>query len=126
MLRHRFFLVQSGEIYGGCAGFYDYGPNGTKLKNNIISQWRKIFINGNENVLELESSLLTPKKVFEASGHLQKFSDFMVKGKSETKIILQVHGQRRETGWRPGYRWQLVALEKSRLTEKPGRETECW
>ena len=86
VLRHRFFVVQSGEIYGGSAGFYDYGPNGTKLKNNIISLWRKIFVNGNENVLELESSLLTPKKVFEASGHLQKFSDLMVKGKSELNL----------------------------------------
>ena len=79
-LRSRFFISQTAEIYGGAAGFYDFGPNGTKLKNNIIKKWKKHFVDGNENVLELESALLTPKKVFQASGHLQKFADFMVKG----------------------------------------------
>ena len=75
-------MIQSGEIYGGSAGFYDFGPNGTKLKNNLVAQWRKYFVLGREDVLEMESSIITPKKVFEASGHLAKFSDFMVKGKA--------------------------------------------
>lgn len=82
-LRSRFFIAQTGEIYGGTAGFYDFGPAGAKLKNNIIQQWKRHFVSGNENVLELQSAIITPKRVFEASGHLQKFADYMVKGNTK-------------------------------------------
>lgn len=78
VLIRRFFVVPAFEIYGGTAGLYDYGPPGCALKENIESYWREHFIL-EENMLELGCTNLTPFKVLEASGHVAKFSDFMVK-----------------------------------------------
>ncbi|GJD08163.1 Glycine--tRNA ligase [Galdieria sulphuraria] len=78
LLKRRFFIAPSFEIYGGVAGLYDYGPPGTAVKNNIIQLWRQHFV-VEENMLELEGSCLTPDIVLRASGHVDKFSDMLVK-----------------------------------------------
>eukprot|EP00871_Galdieria_phlegrea_P000209 jgi/Galph1/1189/GphlegSOOS_G6051.1 len=78
LLRRRFFFAPSFEIYGGVAGLYDYGPPGTAMKNNMIQIWRQHFV-VEENMLELEGTSLTPDVVLRASGHIDKFSDFLVK-----------------------------------------------
>ena len=77
-LKKRFFFGQAFEIYGGVAGLFDYGPVGCMLKNNIIDIWRKHFIT-NDDMLEVECTMMTPAKVLEASGHAQRFADLMVK-----------------------------------------------
>lgn len=65
----------SAEIYfDNHAGFYEYGPMGNKIRLNIIDFWRKEFVNKN-NFLEISGSMILPKSVFEASGHLKKFDD---------------------------------------------------
>ncbi len=65
----------SAEIYSNnFAGFYEYGPLGQKIKLNIIDFWRKEFVQKND-FLEISGSLILPKSVFEASGHLKKFDD---------------------------------------------------
>lgn len=78
LLRRRFFIAPSFEIYGGIAGLYDYGPPGCAVKNNVLATWKQHFI-VEESMLELETSCLTPAPVLKASGHVDKFSDLMVK-----------------------------------------------
>jgi len=77
VIKRRGFIWPSFEIYGGNAGFYDYGPLGTSLKNNIISVWRKYFVT-REGFAEIDTPNLTPHEVFRASGHLEKFNDLML------------------------------------------------
>ena len=77
LARRRGFFWQSYEIYGGVGGFVTYGPLGAKLKQNIESKLREIFVN-KIGILEMESSIITPGKVFEASGHVDHFKEPMV------------------------------------------------
>ncbi|KAJ1652746.1 Glycine--tRNA ligase 1, mitochondrial [Dispira simplex] len=78
LLTKRFFYAPSFSIYGGVAGLYDYGPTGCALQNNILSLWRSHFVL-EEDMLELDCSILTPAEVLKTSGHVDKFSDWMVK-----------------------------------------------
>jgi glycyl-tRNA synthetase len=66
------------EIYGGVSGFFDYGPLGSHLKRNIEDAWRHLFVQG-EGMVELESTLIMPEQVFQASGHLAHFTDVLTK-----------------------------------------------
>jgi len=73
----RGFLWQSFEIYGGVAGFYDLGPLGVLLKNNIVELWRKYFVKQHQEfVVEIETPIITPAIVFRASGHEEHFTDY--------------------------------------------------
>ncbi|KAK8791157.1 hypothetical protein WA158_005788 [Blastocystis sp. Blastoise] len=74
----RMFVVPSFEIYGGIAGLYDFGPAGCALKANFINLWKRHFIL-EEEMLELECTNLTPYCVLKTSGHVDKFTDLMVK-----------------------------------------------
>jgi len=78
LLKRRFFYDQSFAIYGGVSGLYDFGPMGCALKANLIAEWRKHFVL-EEHMLEVECSMLTPEPVLKASGHVDRFADFMVK-----------------------------------------------
>ncbi|XP_068091219.1 glycine--tRNA ligase [Hyperolius riggenbachi] len=77
-LKRRFFYNQAFAIYGGVSGLYDFGPVGCALKNNIIQTWRQHFIQ-EEQILEIDCTMLTPEPVLKTSGHVDKFADFMVK-----------------------------------------------
>lgn len=73
----RGFLWQSYEIYGGQSGFYDLGPLGVLLKNNIVNLWREFFIKKHQEfVIEIETPIVTPSIVFKASGHEENFTDY--------------------------------------------------
>lgn len=75
----RGFLWQSYEIYGGQAGFYDLGPLGALLKNNIIDLWREFFVRRHQDfVVEIETPIISPSIVFKASGHEESFTDYAV------------------------------------------------
>ncbi|KAF9531350.1 hypothetical protein CPB83DRAFT_848893 [Crepidotus variabilis] len=78
LLNRRFFYAPAFEIYGGVAGLYDYGPPGSSLQANIIAEWRKHFII-EDHMLELDTTIMTPAPVFETSGHVARFADWMVK-----------------------------------------------
>ena len=69
------FIFQGSELYGGLANTWDYGPLGTRLKNNIKDAWRYYFIQLRENSYELDSDILMNPTVWEASGHLAGFTD---------------------------------------------------
>jgi len=77
-LKKRFFYGPAFELYGGVAGLFDYGPIGCMLKNNLINTWRQHFVT-NEDMLEIEATMMTPSKVLDASGHAERFADLMVK-----------------------------------------------
>ena len=78
LLKRRFFYDQSFAIYGGVAGQYDFGPMGCATKANILGIWRSHFVL-EEQMLEVDCSMLTPEPVLKASGHVDKFADLMVK-----------------------------------------------
>ncbi len=69
------FIYQGSEIYGGLANTWDYGPLGSRLKNNVKDAWRKRFIQERKNAYELDADILMHPKVWEASGHVESFAD---------------------------------------------------
>lgn len=79
--KKRGFLYPSFEIYSGVAGFYDYAPLGTAMKNNIENLFREFYLI-KEGFAEISCPTITPEIVFKASGHVEKFEDIMVECKS--------------------------------------------
>jgi glycyl-tRNA synthetase len=108
LLTSRFFFAPAFEIYGGesfeiydrariksfvcvgVAGLYDYGPPGSALQANILDVWRKHFII-EENMLEVDTTIMTPSAVFETSGHVAKFADWMVKDTVTGEVLRADH-----------------------------------
>ncbi|KAK8564020.1 hypothetical protein V6N13_005763 [Hibiscus sabdariffa] len=77
-LERRLFYIPSFKIYRGVAGLYDYGPPGCAVKSNVLAFWRQHFVL-EENMLEVDCPCVTPEVVLKASGHVEKFTDLMVK-----------------------------------------------
>ncbi|CAK0785073.1 hypothetical protein CVIRNUC_008279 [Coccomyxa viridis] len=77
VMERKLFIIPSFKIYGGVAGFFDFGPPGCAVKQNITQLWRQHFIL-EENMLEVECPAVTPEMVLKASGHVDRFTDFMV------------------------------------------------
>lgn len=75
LARKRGIFWPSFEIYGGVAGFYDFGPIGVLIKRNITNLWLKFFVYSKENVVEIETPTINPRIVFKASGHEEHFTD---------------------------------------------------
>jgi len=78
LLKQRFFYDQSFSIYGGVTGLYDFGPMGCAVKANLLNAWRNHFVL-EEQMLEVDCAMLTPEAVLKASGHVERFADYMVK-----------------------------------------------
>jgi len=78
LCRRRAFIFQSSEIYGGLNGCWDYGPLGVELKRNIKELWWKDTVLSRTDVEGVDCSILMNSKVWEASGHVQSFTDPMV------------------------------------------------
>ncbi|MDQ4502793.1 glycine--tRNA ligase [Sinomonas sp. ASV322] len=78
LAKRRGFVFQAGEIYGGSRSAWDYGPLGVELKENIKAQWWQTFVRGREDMVGLDSSVILPKQVWEASGHVATFTDPLV------------------------------------------------
>ncbi len=72
------FVFPNSEIYGGLAGFFDYGPLGVELKNNIKREWWKRFVQSRPDVRGIDGSILSHPKVWQASGHVEGFLDVLV------------------------------------------------
>ncbi|KAL4974322.1 hypothetical protein BDW66DRAFT_161369 [Aspergillus desertorum] len=90
MLRRRLFYTPSFEIYGGVSGLYDYGPPGCAVLNNIVETWRKHFVL-EEDMLEVDCTMLTPEEVLKTSGHVDKFADWMCKDPKTGEIFRADH-----------------------------------
>ncbi len=79
LAKRRGFFWPSYEIYGGVAGFYDLGPLGARLKEKVVRLWREYFIRRQQHiVVEIETPIIGPERVYEASGHLEHFTDPIV------------------------------------------------
>ena len=97
LCKRRGFVFPSSEIYGGLSGFYDYGPLGVELKNNIKNFWWKELVQKKQEIVGIDSAIILNSQVWKASGHLDKFSDLMTDCKNCKKrfradhLIEEVH-----------------------------------
>lgn len=89
LCKRRGFIFQSSEIYGGVEAFWDYGPLGSLLKNNIKQEWLKEFIYSKDNIALIDTPVIMHPKTWEASGHIKNFTDPLVECKN-------CHGRFRE------------------------------
>ena len=78
LAKRRGFVFQSGEIYGGSRSAWDYGPLGTALKENIKREWWQSMVQSRDDIVGIDSAIILPKRVWEASGHVEVFSDPLV------------------------------------------------
>jgi glycyl-tRNA synthetase len=78
LCKRRGFVYPNSEIYGGIQGFYDYGPLGVEMKNNIKKLWWEEMTKKHENVVGIDGTIISHPKVWEASGHIQNFTDPLV------------------------------------------------
>lgn len=78
LAKRRGFIFQTSEIYGGIEAFWDYGPLGSLMKNNIKREWIKHFVQKRDDVVLVDGTVLMHPKTWEASGHLQSFADFLM------------------------------------------------
>ncbi|MEO6197322.1 MAG: glycine--tRNA ligase [Dehalococcoidia bacterium] len=78
LCKRRGFVFQGSEIYGGIGGFWDYGPLGVELKNNIKKSWWRYMVQERDDVVGIETAIVMNPRVWEASGHVQTFADPMV------------------------------------------------
>jgi glycyl-tRNA synthetase len=75
LAKRRGLVYPSSEIYGGLRASWDYGPLGVELKNNVKRQWWKAMVQGREDVVGIDSSVILAREVWEASGHVKEFVD---------------------------------------------------
>ncbi len=93
LCKRRGFVYPCGEIYGGTRSAWDYGPLGVELKENIKRQWWRSMVQSRDDVVGLDSSVILPTKVWEASGHLSAFVDPLVECQSCHHRFRQDHLQ---------------------------------
>jgi len=91
LAKRRGFVFPAGEIYGGTRSAWDYGPLGVELKENIKRQWWRSVVNSREDVVGLDSSVILPRRVWEASGHVKEFVDPLIECTSCNKRFRQDH-----------------------------------
>jgi len=81
------FVFSSSEIYGGFSGFWDFGPLGVELFNNIKQDWWNFFVQEKENIVGIDASIISHPRTWKASGHISGFSDVAVMCKKCKKSI---------------------------------------
>lgn len=106
LAKRRGFIFPDSEIYGGMANSWDYGPLGVLLKNNLRREWWKFFVQQQPDMVGVDSSIIMNPRVWEASGHVQNFTDPLVECKKCHRRFRSDH-----------------LLEKTSLT--PGHEKEA-
>jgi len=78
LCKRRGFIFPSSEIYGGMGACYDYGPLGVELKNNVKKSWWKAVVQGRDDMVGLDASILMHPQTWVASGHVEGFADPLV------------------------------------------------
>jgi glycyl-tRNA synthetase len=81
LCKRRGFIYPGSEIYGGFSGFWDYGPLGVELKNNIKQLWWRMFVQEREDMCGLDAAIIMNPRAWEASGHVSGFADPMDDGR---------------------------------------------
>jgi glycyl-tRNA synthetase len=93
LCKRRGFIFQSSEIYGGVGGSWDYGPFGVELKRNIKDVWWRDMVHRRDDIVGLDAGILMHPRVWEASGHIESFTDPLVDCKSCKKRFRADHVQ---------------------------------
>ncbi|MGH8967822.1 MAG: glycine--tRNA ligase, partial [Actinomycetes bacterium] len=78
LCKRRGFVYPCGEIYGGTRSAWDYGPLGVEMKENVKREWWRTVVQRREDVVGIDSSIILPRQVWEASGHVATFNDPLV------------------------------------------------
>lgn len=78
LAKRRGFIFQSSDIYGGLSGFYDYGPLGVELANNLKQLWWQAVVKEHDNIFGVDTAIIQNPKLWEASGHVAGFTDPLV------------------------------------------------
>lgn len=76
--KRRGFIFPGSEVYGGLSGTWDYGPYGLALKRKIMQSWWNYFVDSRDDIYGVDAAILMNKKVWQASGHVDTFSDPLV------------------------------------------------
>jgi len=90
------FIFQSSEIYDGLSAVYDYGQNGTLLKNNIRQYWWQSMVQMHDNIVGIDAAIFMHPTVWKASGHVDAFSDPLIDNKDSKKryradVLIEEH-----------------------------------
>ena len=109
--KRRGFVFPSSEIYGGLASSYDYGHYGVLLKDNVKARWLEAMVRERDDIVALDSSIILHPKVWEASGHVEGFSDPLVDCRTCKKRFREDHLDTEQCGKRP--------------SKKPGETPDC-
>ncbi len=107
LTKRRGFIFPASEIYGGFGNFYDYGPLGVLLKSNVKAAWLRAMVQERDDIVPIDTAIIQHPRTWEASGHVQGFSDPMVDCKS------------------CGKRWRADTLEGDRCPDCGGELTEA-
>ena len=78
LCKRRGFIFPGSDVYGGLSGTWDYGPLGVQLKRNIMQLWWRMFVDDREDMFGIDAAILMNQKVWQASGHVDTFTDPMV------------------------------------------------
>src|SRR5512144_3349446 len=106
LCKRRGFIFPSSEIYGGIGSTYDYGHYGVLLKNNVKGEWWKAMLQERDDIVALDSAIIQHPRVWEASGHLEGFTDPLVQCLGECKK-----------------RWRLDQLQEEQLGSSASPDT---
>ena len=120
LAKRRGFVFQSSEIYGGLNGCWDYGPLGVELLRNIKEEWWK-WMTYREDIEGLDASILMHPKVWEASGHVENFTDPMVdckqcKARFRVDVLSEMINEKKKTKALEELRNSII--DDSRLVDK--------
>ena len=122
LARRRGFFWPSFEIYGGVSGFLDLGPLGTAMKRRIVEKWLDTFIR-KHGFVEISTPVITPERIFEASGHVAHFKDSMV-GCLNCKRGFKADNLLKEAANIQAEAFSLSEIEQA-ISEKQIRCVEC-
>jgi glycyl-tRNA synthetase len=78
LCKRRGFIFPGSDVYGGLSGTWDYGPLGVQLKRNVMALWWKMFVEDADNMFGVDAAILMNQKVWQASGHVDTFTDPLV------------------------------------------------
>lgn len=125
LCKRRGFIFPTSDIYGGLAGFFDYGPLGVELKNNIKRAWWEDMVQRRDDVVGLDSAIIMHPKTWEASGHVEGFSDPLVDCK-ESKMRYRADqlffGKVIVEGETVGYVSVLESIDQQELADKAAKK----
>ena len=121
--KRRGFVFQSSEIYGGLGSTWDYGPLGVELKRNVKEAWWQSVISGRDDMVGLDAAILMHPRTWEASGHVENFSDPLVECRECNQRFRQDH-LLEEQGIEPNSEYAAEATRSLRCPDCGGQFTE--